>query len=610
MPEGCSLRYAFHIRIPYVMSEKQKKGIRFDSLHILMDGLGDGSIRMMLDDWKWIFSYSGRFKFLIVIYTILGLSGSTLGLVSAVAGKLLIDVVTGHKTEQLWIAALVMAFSAMASMTMNSLNSWIFEKLHVEVTNAIRQEVFDNVMRSDWQSLNRYSNGDMLNRLHGDTDSVSSNAVNWLPNLIISIYTFLATFFVIWHYSKGMSLIALSSAPVMLVLGKYLISKQKEHRSRMMEITSGMYSLESEALYNIDTVKSFGVMGYFQSMLAGLQTEYRNITLSWNLFKIRMNVVMTLISLMVEFAAYGYALYLMWSGKITYGTMMLFLQHRSSLSGAFQGLVAILPSFVTGSVSAHRIRELMALPKEQRNEEELPEEFAEGGITAVFRNVSFSYESGKPVLEDSSFEALPGQITAFVGPSGEGKTTVIRLLLGMIKPASGECCFETSGGEKWNANVQSRMLISYVPQGNTLLSGTIAQNLKLAKPDASDEEMKAALETACAWEFVREMPDGLNSDVYEGGKGLSEGQAQRIAIARALLRGAPVLLLDEAASALDVETERKLLRSIMKKSARQTIILTTHRPTVLSMCDRVCRVVDKRIALLKQEEIDTIVKNF
>ena len=563
-------------------------------------------------DWKWIFSYSKRFKGPIAAYTVLGLFSSTLGLVSSIAGKFLVDVVIGHKVDQLWLAALVMAGSALISLAVSNLTGRIRQKLDVDMTNAIRSDVFDSVMDAGWQSLNQFSNGDMLNRFHGDIGTVSDNAVTWIPSVIISVYSFVTTFIVIWHYSPVMSLIALSSAPVILLMSRYLIGKQKAHREEMLETSSKMYSFETEALYNLDTVKSFGVMDSFSTQLRELQMQYRRITLSWNMFQIRTNVFMAILSLLVEYVAYGYALFLLWSGQITYGTMTLFLQQRSSLSGAFHSVVGIVPEFISSSVSAHRIQELIALPREKHHDEEIPPEYFSGSLTLKMDRVDFAYEDGdgERVIEASDFEAHPGQITALVGPSGEGKTTVLRLLLGIIEPSDGTCMFLLENGNPLSISSESRTLISYVPQGNTLLSGTIAENMRLARQDATDEEIIAALKLACAWEFVEKLPDGINNSIYERGRGLSEGQAQRISIARALLRDAPVMLMDEATSALDVETERLVLRSILQKSPDRTFIITTHRPTVLSMCDRVYRVVDKHITQLDQLEINSIVRNF
>ena len=584
--------------------------MKSSTLNSLKERWKNGTFGEIITDWKWIFSYSKKFKGPIAAYTLLGLLSSTLGLLSSIAGKFLVDVVIGHKTEQLWLAALVMAGSALISLAISNLTGRIRQKLDVDMTNVIRGDVFDSVMDAGWQSLNQFSNGDMLNRFHGDIGTVASNAISWLPSVIISVYTFVTTFAVIWHYSPVMSLIALSSAPVILLMSRYLVRKQKEHRKEMMETTSKMYSFETEALYNLDTVKSFGIMDSFSMQLRELQMQYRRITLAWNMFQIRTNVFMAILSLLVEYVAYGYALFLLWGGSITYGTMTLFLQQRGALSGAFHSLISIVPGFISSSVSAHRIQELMNLPREKHHDEEIPAEYFNGHLTLKMDHVDFAYEDGELVVEASDFMACPGQITALVGPSGEGKTTVLRLLLGIIEPKDGSCVFLPENGALLPVTAESRALISYVPQGNTLLSGTIAENMRLAKEDATDEEITAALKLACAWEFVEELPDGINSNIYERGKGLSEGQAQRISIARALLRDAPVLLMDEATSALDVETERNVLRNILRKSPDRTFIITTHRPTVLSMCDRVYRVVDRRITQLDQQEIDSIVRNF
>ena len=567
----------------------------------------EGTFGEIFEDWKWIFSYSRRFKGSIAVYTILGLLSTTLGLVSSIAGKFLVDVVIGHKVDQLWIAALVMAGSALFSLSISNLSIRVRQKLSVDMTNAVKADVFDCVMDAGWQSLNEFSNGDILNRFHGDIGTVADNAISWLPNVVNSVYTFIATFIVIWYYSPLMSLIALSSAPVVLVMSRYLVQKQKSFREDMMKTTSEIYTFETEALYNLDTIKSFGIMNIFSLQLRELQMQYRRVTLAWNMFQIRTNIFMSLLSLVVDYAAYGYALFLLWGSHITYGTMTLFLQQRSALSGAFQSLLSIVPAFISSSVSAHRIQELMALPGEKHDPNNIPAEYYRGGLTLKLKQVDFAYEEGEPVIEASDFEACPGQITALVGPSGEGKTTVLRLLLGMIEPEKGTCTFLSESGRSLPVSADTRSLISYVPQGNTLLSGTIAENMRLARQDAADEEIIAALKLACAWDFIKKLPDGINDSIYERGKGLSEGQAQRIAIARALLRKAPVLLMDEATSALDVDTEKKVLQNILKKAPGHTYIITTHRPSVLSLSDRVYRVVDRQIVRLNHQEVENLV---
>ncbi len=226
------------------------------------------------------------------------------------------------------------------------------------------------------------------------------------------------------------------------------------------------------------------------------------------------------------------------------------------------------------------------------------------------QDLSFAYVEGTNVITDSRFVARPGEIVALIGPSGEGKTTMIRLILGLVCPQSGRALIRAADGTEVTMNAETRHLFAYVPQGNTILSGTIAENMRTVKEDATDEEIIEALKIACAWDFVAKMPDTINAKVGERGRGFSEGQAQRIAIARAVLRDAPVLLLDEATSALDVTTERRVLRNIVQQKPNKTCIVTTHRPSVLNLCQRVYRVVDTRVTELSEEESARMAMDF
>ena len=270
-----------------------------------------------------------------------------------------------------------------------------------------------------------------------------------------------------------------------------------------------------------------------------------------------------------------------------------------------------MPAFLDSSVSAHRIRELLELPEEEHLAESTElEGKEEKGFTIEMRSVDFSYVEGRTVIAESDFKACPGEIVAMVGPSGEGKTTMIRMILGLVRPESGEAVIRAGDGTEVALNAEVRHLFAYVPQGNTIFSGSIADNLRMAKEDATDEEIIEALKIACAWDFVKDMPGGIHSSLGERGRGLSEGQAQRIAIARAVLRDTPVLLLDEATSALDVETERKVLRNIIQERSNKTCIVTTHRPSVLGMCRRVYRVMENRITELTPEESSKMAMDF
>lgn len=585
--------------------------VSFESLEILIRRFKDGTFSEIIDDWKWIFSYSVRYKWAIVFYTLLGILSTSFGLVSSVAGKYLIDIITGYQTSKLAILLVIMVGSTVFSLLFSSLISRISAKLSIKINNDIQADIFDKIVDAEWMAINRYSNGDVLNRFNSDIGTVSNNAISWLPTIVIAIYNFAATFFVLLHYDWVMAVIALASAPFLLFMSQFMIQRQREYSKKAREMSSKMMTFEVETFYNFDTIKSFGIASHYSKKLRWWQEKFKIVNLDYNLFSIKTNIVLSILGAGVQFAAFGYCLFRLWTHDITYGTMTLFLQQRSSLSSAFDSVVSIIPSFLNSSFSAHRIRELVELPKETHIEasHEL-KALAEDGFQICMENVSFNYSEDKKVIKDSNFFAEPGEIVALVGPSGEGKTTMIRLILGLIRPQMGQALIKASNGRSVLLNVETRQFFAYVPQGNTILAGTIAENLRMVKEDALDEEVEEALKVACAWDFVEKMPHGINTALGERGRGLSEGQAQRIAIARAVLRDAPILLLDEATSALDVTTERRVLKNIITQRPNKTCIVTTHRPSVLNLCKRVYRVVDTKVIELSEEESSKMAIDF
>ena len=592
-------------------NKNTQRGPSFESLDILITRWKDGTFSEIIEDWKWIFGYSARYKGAIVFYVLLGIFSTSMGLISSVASKYMIDIITGYETSKLWVMVLIMVGSSLFSLAFSSVISRISAKLSIDINNDIQADIFDKIVDADWLSLNKYSNGDILNRFNSDISTVSSNAINWLPTIIIAVYNFIATFFVILHYDWIMAVIALGSAPIMLLISRIMIKKQRDYSKKVREMSSNLMTFEVEAFYNFDTIKSFGVAPCYSRKMRWWQRKYRDISLKYNMFSIKTNVLLSVLGTIVQFIAFGYCLFRLWTHDITYGTMTLFLQQRSNLSTAFNNVVSIIPSFLNSSVSAHRIRELVELPKEVH----IPEsgemdKYADQGFEVRMRNVNFSYVEGNRVITDSFFRADPGEIVALVGPSGEGKTTMIRLILGLIRPEEGEVRLRASNGQEIEMNAETRHLFAYVPQGNTILSGTIAENMRMVKEDATDEEIIEALKISCAWDFVEKIPDQINSSVGERGRGLSEGQAQRIAIARAVLRDAPILLMDEATSALDVTTERMVLRNIVQQHPNKTCIVTTHRPSVLNLCQRVYRVMETRVTELSEEESSRMAMDF
>ena len=592
-------------------NKEQNKSTSFESLDILISRWKDGTFSEIIDDWKWIFSYSARYKGAIAFYTVLGVLSTTLGLVSSVASKYLIDIITGYKTSMLVQLILLMVGSTVFSLVFSSIISRISTRLSIDISNDIQADIFDKIVDADWLALSQYSNGDILNRFNSDIGTVSSNAISWLPTILIAFYNFIATFLVLLHYDWIMAIIAFLSAPFLLLMSRFVIRKQREYGKKVREMSSKLMSFEVETFYNFDTIKSFGIAPYYSKKMRWWQKQFKDISLEYNLFSIKTNILMSIVSNAVQFLAFGYCLFRLWTHDITYGTMTMFLQQRSNLSSAFNNVISIIPSFLNSSISAHRIRELVELPREVHIPESAElDALAQNGFTVQMQDLSFAYVEGTNVITDSRFVARPGEIVALIGPSGEGKTTMIRLILGLVCPQSGRALIRAADGTEVTMNAETRHLFAYVPQGNTILSGTIAENMRTVKEDATDEEIIEALKIACAWDFVAKMPDTINAKVGERGRGFSEGQAQRIAIARAVLRDAPVLLLDEATSALDVTTERRVLRNIVQQKPNKTCIVTTHRPSVLNLCQRVYRVVDTRVTELSEEESARMAMDF
>lgn len=592
-------------------NKNNQKGPSFESLEILISRWKDGTFYEIIDDWKWIFGYSARYKGAILFYVFLGIFSTTLGLVSSVASKELIDIITNYRVDKLPLMIAIMVGSSVFSLVFSSVISRISTKLSIYINNDIQADIFDKIVDADWLSINKYSNGDILNRFNSDIGTVSGNAISWLPTIIIAIYNFVATFLVILHYDWMMAILAFASAPFMLIMSRVVIKKQREYGKKAREMSSKLMTFEVEAFYNFDTIKSFGIAPFYSKKMRWWQERFKDVSLEYNMFSIKTNIFMSIVGTLVQFVAFGYCLFRLWTHDITYGTMTLFLQQRSSLSSAFSNIISIIPSFLNSSVSAHRIRELVELPKEVHIPESSEmDAFVEDGFQVKMEDLNFSYIGDTKVITDSTFIACPGEIVALVGPSGEGKTTMIRLILGLVRPQEGKAMLVAANGKTIEMNAETRHLFAYVPQGNTILSGTIAENMRMVKEEATDEEIIEALKIACAWDFVEKLPDTINSSLGERGRGLSEGQAQRISIARAILRDAPILLLDEATSALDVTTERQVLRNIIQQKPNKTCIVTTHRPSVLNMCQRVYRVMETKVTELSQEESSQMAIDF
>ncbi len=577
-----------------------------------------GRLQEMIHQTKWIYAYVRRYWKSMIFYTLLGIVGTIVSLVTSWVSKDLVDIITGHETGAVVSTFCMMIGLQLGTTLMSMVSDYVSGLVSMKVDAEIKSDIFGKILITDWESLANYHTGDLLTRWSSDASAISSGVLNFIPNAIITFFRFLSAFIMMIYHDWTFAVFAFAGLPVSMLLSRTLMNRMVNNNQRSAAMGAKLSGFNQETFSNIQTIKAFSLIDLYIKRLKQLQQEYIQMRLDFKKMSIWTSLLLTTVGMAVSYASYGWGIYRVWSGAITYGTMTMFLSLSGTLTGAVHGLTNLVPSVISLTTSAGRLMDIVEMPREDYSKDEEVKAFGEkhskDGIGLQIENISYAYRNGTKVFENAGMEAYPHEIVALVGPSGEGKTTMLRLILSLVLSQQGEgrlCAGRGDGTETIELTPSTRNLFSYVPQGNTMFSGMIAENMRNVKEDATDEEIVDALKVACAWEFVEKLPDGIYSEIKERGGGFSEGQAQRLSIARAILRRSPLLLLDEATSALDVATERKVLRNIMNEdNYPRTCIVTTHRPTVLSACTRVYAIRDKQCVVLNDEEIDELVRGF
>lgn len=592
---------------------KEGMDLMREKLLFIVNRIKAGRLQEMWAQTKWIYQYARRYRLAMFFYTGLGVVGTLVALLGSMVSKDLVDIITGHETGAVVRTFCIMIGlgigNALVGQVTNYASSWISMKVDAE----IKSDIFEKILITDWESLTNYHTGDLLTRWSSDVSAISSGVLSFIPNVIIYVFRFVSAFGVVAYYDITFALIAFLGMPVSLVLSRTLMRRMVRNNQRSAAMGAQMSGFNQETFSNIQTIKAFDLARLYIARLKQLQQEYIAMRLDFQKMSIGTSLLLTTVGLVVSYASYGWGIYRVWSGAITYGTMTMFLTLSGTLTGALHNLTSLVPAAINLTTSAGRLMDIVEMPREDYSNEEAVKKFWDqsqaSGVSLQMENIHYTYQSGTEVFAGASIEVHPREMIALVGPSGEGKTTMLRLILSLMQTRDGSACLVGEGG-RLPLSPATRKLFSYVPQGNTMFSGTIAENMRNVKPEATDEEICRVLKTACAWEFVEKLPEGIHSRILERGGGFSEGQAQRLAIARALLRESPILLLDEATSALDVATERKVLRNIMESDVPRTCIVTSHRPTVLNACIRVYAIRDKQCVILTEEEIQEMVRAF
>lgn len=535
--------------------------------------------------WLWRAWRGNRLQ--AVVNATLGLLDVAVSLSSVWAVKHAIDVAS-HTTEgSLYWAVALMGLLILCGFAINISAVWVRNILGIKAQNRMQQRMLDRILRSEWRGKEKRHSGDVLNRLEFDVNNVVNFLTETVPNTLSVLALFIGSFCYLFSMDPWLAAIIVFMLPVFILSSKVYVGHMRKLTRQVRNSDSKVQSVLQETIQHRMLIKTMEKDEAMVDRLEGMQSELRHNVVKRTKFSVFSNLILNFGFALGYLTAFLWSALRMSAGTLTFGGMTAFLQLVAKIQGPARNLTKLVPAFVSVFTAAERLMELEENPLEEQGEPIYLNK-AEGGVGIKFSNVTYAYDDGKRnVIDNLTFDFKPNSCTAILGETGAGKTTIVRLILALLPPVKGNVTIYNKVEEK-DISPRIRCNLVYVPQGNTLLSGSIRDNLRMGRLNATDDEMYAALDKACAG-FVKELPDGLATNCAEAGGGLSEGQAQRIAIARALLREGSVMIFDEATSALDPETERTLLKNLLGEHSH-TIIFITHRLAVVDYCDNVLRI--------------------
>lgn len=532
-----------------------------------------------------------------VLNTVTGLLSVGSGLAFVGITKTAIDVAT-HKNDTFNLSeVIVMMLCVMLfQIVINFSNRWIRALLGVRAQNSMQQVMFHRLLSRNWMNIRHYHSGDVLNRLFKDVGTLVGLLTDDIPGLITTIVQFIGAFCFLYTMDSRLAWVIVGILPLTLIISKIYMKRLRSLTHQVRAEESKVQSAIQEAVQHSLVIKTLDSLDYVVGRLANTQQHLHSKVIEKTKYS---SFSATFVNL--GFAA-GYLVTFAWGvfelqrDAITYGVLLAFIQLVGQIQGPLRSLSSYVPTFINAATACERLMELEQMPADRAA---MKRAFASPQSTTEvrekktrrisptglrFSHVTYRYTpTSRIVLRDFSFYFAPGTVTAILGETGVGKTTLVRLLLSLVRPVGGSMDFVLEDGSTMAVMAEHRNLFAYVPQGNSLLSGTIRDNLLLADPQATEEQMRTVLEVAGA-DFVFALPQGIDTMCTEQGGGLSEGQAQRICIARALLRPCPFMLFDESTSALDESTEEGVVQRLVEYCAGRTLIFITHRPAVLRYC--------------------------
>ncbi|WP_294135029.1 ABC transporter ATP-binding protein [uncultured Clostridium sp.] len=566
---------------------------------------------------KWMGSYAKPAIPFLIFSIIVNVIFAIIGIYNVTVSKSLIDSAISGDSDATIRWLIIMLVITLISMLSSPITSFMSTHSSTKLTQNIQRKIYQHIQCSDWLEQSKFHSVSLLTRVTSDVSNISSAILGTIPSLVSLTVTLVGSFYTLISWAPSIAFAAVFIGPFLILVGKYFSRKLKDLYKEAQEEDVKYRSFMQESIQNIMIVKTFCMEKINMHRLVDIQNNKYKIAMRNTKLSVMTSMSMSFCSSIAYFTIFTWGVLNIAKGVSTYGTFTGMLQLYSKVQAPFSSLASMIPGLISTIAAAERLMEIEAIPVEKMaDEKELDDigslEVALDSISSkvsstfnkpniVFDNVSFAYKANN-ILNNINLTIDAGETIAFVGPSGEGKTTMIRLILSLINPTEGNVLL-SEGNLVKDINRNYRELISYVPQGNTLFSGSIRDNLKYGNPYASDDEIKVALKNACALDFVNELEDGLDTMIGEKGVGISEGQAQRIAIARSFLRERPILILDEATSALDPETEVNVLKAVRELPTKPTCIIITHRPSALNICNRIMKLEKGHLREVSRESI-------
>ena len=537
---------------------------------------------------KWFFREIARFRWTFVAVLLFQVVGVAISLFYVWLSKDLVDTSVEHfqgdlQRQRIISLAIIFTLVSLSRPILTAIKSYMQSRMAVSMTNSLRQRLFDEMLKTEVDVGRKYHSGDMINRMESDVSAVTNAFCAAVPNLFWAGLQFAAAFACVLYVDLRLSLILVVLLPIAAPAGKFIMKKVRKLTLRIKSSDSRIQSHIQESIQHHTLLRTLEYTDGSSQMLGELQDENYSRNLKRIGFSIIARVLMSLAFTLGYLVAFLWGVRGLSTGVVTYGVMTAILQLVGQLQRPLLLASENLPSLLHCTASIDRLMELEDLPKEEAEDALMLG--APAGVRV--RNLSFHYPDGEEkVIDNLSFDFKPGSRIAITGRTGIGKTTLLKLILALSRPSSGSIELYDSETSV-PVSVKTRCNFAYIPQGNTLFSGTVRENLLMGDRNADEERMKEVLHLAAA-DFVMDLPEGLDTICSEAGGGLSEGQAQRIAVARGLLRPGSIVLLDEFSSALDPATEEEMLSRLTAKDglcAGKTMIFITHRESILNFCD-------------------------